>query len=67
MLARFVEEDQTIDQIVAAGHERAEVERVARLVRINEYKRRQSAVGPRVTHRNFGKDWRYPITNQYRE
>lgn len=67
MLARFVEEDQTIDQIVSAGHERAEVERVARLVRINEYKRRQSAVGPRVTHRNFGKDWRYPITNQYRE
>ena len=47
--------------------DRAEVERVARLVRINEYKRRQSAVGPRVTHRNFGKDWRYPITNQYRE
>lgn len=67
ILARFVEDDQTLDEIVASGHERAVVERVARLVRINEYKRRQSAIGPRVTHRNFGKDWRYPIVNRFRE
>ncbi|KAF1022743.1 MAG: Glutamine-dependent NAD(+) synthetase [Paracidovorax wautersii] len=67
ILARFVEDDQTIAEIVGAGHERSEVERVARLVRINEYKRRQSAIGPRVTHRNFGKDWRYPIVNRFRE
>ncbi|MFT4191101.1 MAG: NAD+ synthase [Comamonas sp.] len=67
ILARYVEDDQTLDEIVAAGHARAEVERVTRLLRINEYKRRQSAIGPRVTHRNFGKDWRYPIVNHYRE
>ena len=42
------------------------VERVARLIRINEYKRRQAPVGIRVTHRGFGKDWRYPITGKFR-
>ena len=36
------------------------------IVRINEYKRRQSPVGIRVTHRSFGKDWRYPMTNRFR-
>jgi len=44
----------------------ATVERVARLIRINEYKRRQAPVGIRVTHRSFGKDWRYPITGKFR-
>jgi NAD+ synthase (glutamine-hydrolysing) len=38
---------------------------VVRLVRLNEYKRRQSPVGIRLTHRGFGKDWRYPITNAF--
>jgi NAD+ synthase (glutamine-hydrolysing) len=42
------------------------VEKVTRLIKINEYKRRQSPVGIRVTHRSFGKDWRYPITNRFR-
>jgi NAD+ synthase (glutamine-hydrolysing) len=51
---------------VAEGYDRATVERVARLVRINEYKRRQSPVGIRVTHRGFGKDWRYPITSKFK-
>ena len=37
-----------------------------RLIKINEHKRRQSPVGIRVTHRSFGKDWRYPITNRFR-
>jgi hypothetical protein len=45
---------------------RADVERVTRLIRINEYKRRQAPVGIRVTPRSFGKDWRYPITNKFR-
>ncbi len=56
-----------IDEIIAAGYDRAVVERVARLIRINEYKRRQAPVGIRVTHRSFGKDWRYPITSKFRE
>jgi NAD+ synthase (glutamine-hydrolysing) len=66
ILARYMENDQSIEDIVAAGFDRATVERVARLVRINEYKRRQSPVGIRVTHRGFGKDWRYPITGKFR-
>ena len=41
---------------------RADVERVTRLIKINEYKRRQAPVGIRITHRAFGRDWRYPIT-----
>jgi NAD+ synthase (glutamine-hydrolysing) len=66
ILARFMEEDQGIDEIVAAGFERDIVERIARLVRLNEYKRRQAPVGIRITHRAFGRDWRYPITSKFR-
>ena len=66
ILARYMENDQGVDEIVAQGFERAVVERVARLIRTNEYKRRQSPVGIRVTHRSFGKDWRYPITGKFR-
>jgi NAD+ synthase (glutamine-hydrolysing) len=66
ILSRYMEYDQGVEEIVAAGFERAVVERVARLIRINEYKRRQAPVGIRVTHRSFGKDWRYPITGKFR-
>jgi NAD+ synthase (glutamine-hydrolysing) len=66
ILALYMEEDQSVEQIVAAGHERTIVERVARLIRLNEYKRRQAPVGIRITHRSFGKDWRYPITSKFR-
>ncbi|MDL9997791.1 NAD+ synthase [Variovorax sp. J22P240] len=67
ILARYMEDDEGIDEIIAAGYERAIVERVARLIKINEYKRRQAPVGIRVTHRSFGKDWRYPITSMFNE
>ena len=66
ILALYMEDDQGIDEIVAAGHERAVVERVTRLIKINEYKRRQAPVGIRITHRAFGRDWRYPITSRFR-
>ncbi len=66
IVSRFMENDQSSDEIIASGFARADVEKVTRLIRINEYKRRQSPVGIRVTHRSFGKDWRYPITNQFR-
>ncbi len=66
ILARYMEEDQSIEDIVAAGFARADVERVTRLIRINEYKRRQAPVGIRITHRAFGRDWRYPITSGFR-
>ncbi|BCO26839.1 glutamine-dependent NAD(+) synthetase [Rhodoferax lithotrophicus] len=66
ILERYMENDEGIEQIIAAGFAPADVERVTRLIKINEYKRRQSPVGIRVTHRSFGKDWRYPITNRFR-
>jgi NAD+ synthase/NAD+ synthase (glutamine-hydrolysing) len=53
-------------EIVARGFRREDVERVVRMVRLSEYKRRQSPVGIRITPRGFGKDWRFPITNRYR-
>ena len=66
ILALYMEDDQSIESIVAAGFARADVERVTRLIKINEYKRRQSPVGIRITHRAFGRDWRYPITSKFR-
>jgi NAD+ synthase (glutamine-hydrolysing) len=66
IVERYMENDQGIEDIVAAGFERADVEKVTRLIKINEYKRRQAPIGIRVTHRSFGKDWRYPITNKFR-
>lgn len=66
IIERYMENDRSPDEIVAEGFARADVEKVVRLIRINEYKRRQSPVGIRVTHRSFGKDWRYPITSRYR-
>ena len=61
-----MENDQSIEDIVAAGFPVADVEKVTRLIKLNEYKRRQSPLGIRVTHRSFGKDWRYPITSRFR-
>ncbi len=66
ILERYMENDQSIAEIVAAGFSLADVERVTRLIKINEYKRRQAPIGIRVTHRSFGKDWRYPITSKFR-
>ena len=66
ILALYVEQDWSLPEIVAAGFAEADVRRVVKLVDLNEYKRRQSAVGPKITSRNFGKDRRYPITSHYR-
>ena len=66
ILSMYMEEDRSIEQIVAAGFAPADVERVTRLIKLNEYKRRQAPVGLRITHRGFGRDWRYPITSKFR-
>jgi len=66
IVARYMENDESIESIIAAGFERDDVERVTRLIKLNEYKRRQAPVGVRVTRRSFGKDWRYPITSKFR-
>ena len=62
----YVEQDKSPRDIIAAGYPRADVERVVRLIKVTEYKRRQAPVGIRVTSRGYGKDWRYPITNKFR-
>ncbi|WP_250656793.1 NAD+ synthase [Alkalimarinus coralli] len=66
ILYLYVECDYSADAIVAEGYEREVVERVIRLVDINEYKRRQAPIGVRITERGFGKDRRYPITSGWK-
>ncbi|SFN53396.1 NAD+ synthase (glutamine-hydrolysing) [Formivibrio citricus] len=65
ILQAYVEENLSRAEIVDLGYAAEDVDRVVRLLRINEYKRRQAPVGPRITHRAFGKDWRMPITNRF--
>ncbi|MDP1635296.1 MAG: NAD+ synthase, partial [Gallionellaceae bacterium] len=67
IMACYVEENMSIPQIVAQGFAESDVQRVVKLVRIAEYKRRQAPVGVRITDRGFGKDWRYPITVRYQD
>ena len=66
ILARFIEAEQSQAEIVAQGFHADVVRRVVRLVLLNEFKRRQSAPGPRVTTRAFGRERRYPITSGWR-
>ncbi|MEZ5872215.1 MAG: NAD+ synthase [Nitratireductor sp.] len=67
ILECLVENEMSVDAIVAKGHERATVERVEHLLYVAEYKRRQSAPGVKITRKNFGRDRRYPITNRFRD
>jgi NAD+ synthase (glutamine-hydrolysing) len=66
IVERYMEQNQSIEQIIAAGFDSESVEKVTRLIKLNEYKRRQAPPGVRVTTRAFGRDWRYPITSQFR-
>ena len=66
IIERYMENDEGLAALIADGYEAADVEKVTRLIKLNEYKRRQAPVGIRVTHRSFGKDWRYPMTNRFR-
>ena len=66
ILESFVEDDLSVDEIVAQGYERDTVIKILEMVKRNEYKRRQSPPGIRISSRAFGRDWRYPITSGYR-
>ncbi|MGA8278850.1 MAG: NAD+ synthase [Rhodanobacteraceae bacterium] len=66
ILERFIEGAQSVDDIAAAGHDEATVQRVARLVYANEYKRRQAPPGPKITTCAFGRERRYPISSGWR-
>lgn len=65
ILDGYVEKDLSVADLIKLGFDREIVRKVVRLVDINEYKRRQAPVGPRITMRNFGKDRRYPITSGF--
>lgn len=65
ILARYMEKDESVENIIASGFKKEDVFKAVKLLRINEYKRRQAPVGIRVTHRAFGRDWRYPITSKF--
>jgi NAD+ synthase (glutamine-hydrolysing) len=67
ILEAYVEQNQAPQEIVARGFSADDVRKVVRLIKVNEYKRRQAAVGIRITPRGFGKDWRYPITSAWNE
>ncbi|HEY7876209.1 MAG TPA: NAD+ synthase [Actinomycetota bacterium] len=67
ILQAYIEDDASLEDIVAAGNDRATVENVIALVDRAEYKRRQAPPGPKVTVRAFGRDRRLPITNRWRE
>jgi NAD+ synthetase len=67
ILEAYVEQDRSPAEIVAMGYPPEHVRKVVHLIKISEYKRRQSAVGIRITPRGFGKDWRYPITSAWAE
>lgn len=66
ILLGLVEQELSVDEVAARGHDRAVVERIERLLYIAEYKRRQAPPGVKLGSRNFGRDRRYPITNAFR-
>jgi NAD+ synthase (glutamine-hydrolysing) len=63
ILMRYMEQNQSSAEIIAAGFQSAAVFKVTHLIQLNEYKRRQAPPGVRITARAFGRDWRYPITS----
>ncbi|MBW8368375.1 MAG: NAD(+) synthase, partial [Arenimonas sp.] len=67
ILLRHVDQELSMAEIVADGYDQATVERILRLVRISEWKRRQSAPGPKLSRRAFGRERRYPITSGWRD
>ncbi len=67
IMSAYMEQNLDPAEIVAGGQREEDVRRVVGLIKRNEYKRRQSPVGIRITQRGFGKDWRYPITSKYWE
>jgi NAD+ synthase (glutamine-hydrolysing) len=66
ILDLYLNQTQAVDEIAAHGFPRELVINVVNKICKNEYKRKQSAIGPRINHKSFGKDWRYPITNAFK-
>jgi NAD+ synthase (glutamine-hydrolysing) len=67
IMQMYMEDNLSIADILEAGYRKEDADRILHLIKINEYKRRQAPIGIRITHRAFGRDWRYPITSKFRE
>ena len=67
ILTAYVEDDKSVDQIVALGYEKTTVQKTAKLVDRSEYKRRQAPPGVKITSRAFGRDRRLPLTSLFKE
>lgn len=67
IIEAYMERDESPREIIAEGFPEVDVRRTVGMLKRNEYKRRQSPVGIRVTQRGFGRDWRYPITSRYQD
>jgi NAD+ synthetase len=67
IISAYMENDMSPAEMIEQGFDAQEVRRVVEMIHRSEYKRRQAPIGIRITHRGFGKDWRYPITSRYRE
>ena len=65
ILKLYIEEGASVEEICTKGFERGLVKKVLSMIKKAEYKRRQAPVGIKVTKRAFGKDWRYPVSNQF--
>ena len=63
----YMEDGLGIAELLQEGYLKEDIDKITRLIKLNEYKRRQAPVGVRVTNRAFGRDWRYPITSKFRE
>lgn len=66
ILCGYLNKSLSIDEIVAQGFERALVEKIVKMIKRNEYKRKQSVIGPRIDKKSFGKAWRYPLTDGFK-
>jgi len=67
IISAYMENDLSPAEMIEHGFDARDVKRVVEMIHRSEYKRRQAPIGIRITHRGFGKDWRYPITSRYRE
>lgn len=65
VLGGYMEKDQSIEEIISQGIGYEDVQKIVKLIKLNEYKRRQAPLGIRISDRAFGRDWRYPVTNKF--
>ncbi|VVC76104.1 Glutamine-dependent NAD(+) synthetase [Aquicella siphonis] len=66
ILECYLNQSQSLEEIIDQGFDSRTVHQVVAMIKKNEYKRRQAAIGPRINHKSFGKDWRYPVTNGFK-